>query len=346
MLENIISIKNEESNGKVYKVVYFFGLKIKFFDTNKTITKLLNNDSKILDLKNKYAKSIITLLQEIFSPSELLCLKSENYIFIISKKFFELDKQFVSDFLSFNYLVTTEVPSLITLNTECRMYREHIARFLQGELAWKYLNRHVSIERTTVCLNQSNKVEIRREILNNKFEEISNIAEEIPEKYTQPYVAGVNLYKYLNVLSNEEQKNILEKLFIYFFSVYENKNNGKIPIFDYNPHNIIINQKGFYFIDKGLTVKQEMPKSWIIYQICISNLNRYDLYKYFLGKFCLKDEFSKFKKFEKEWNARWLKDVNSVVTPLREFDKYFSERGFMPDYNLDYIPVTGFQNRF
>ena len=310
MLDNIFSVKNEEEGGLYYKVFRIFGIKLKFFYMKKTLIKQLKRHEWYADcLCRGLCKSIITLLTELELKSELFCLKSDNCVFILSKKFFQCDRQFVLDYLSSGFGILREFisfPELTVLNENCSMYKEHIEKLQKGEIAWKYY-----ITPATVKMNEQGKVVIQRQ-------------NEPPEEF----VEGITLNRYLSMKNTDEQKRILKNVFDYIFSTYEDKTTGKIPKYDFNPSNIIINNNGMHFIDLNTQSDQYTDRAGIIGHMWFSR----EFYNYFIKHYNIKD---KSKKYEKVM----LKGRVARQKQCLEYSKsrYFQTQNYLPEYDIDKI---------
>ena len=133
MLDNIFSVKNGEEDGHYYKVFRIFGIKLKIFYMKKTLFKQLKRQEWAANcLLRGLCKNIITFLTEVDFKSELFCLKSENCVFILSKKFFQCDRQFILDYLGRCFGIYRDfasIPEFTVLNKNCSMYKEHIALY-------------------------------------------------------------------------------------------------------------------------------------------------------------------------------------------------------------------------
>ena len=123
----------------------------------------------------------------------------------------------------------------------------------------------------------------------------------------------------------EEIKKILHKFFLSFFSIYENKKTGKISSFDYNINNIIINHDGFYLIDPGMKLEQEMPKCWLIYLLCD------------LGLVNIHDESQYCKEFIKMQENDFIDKIKNIKTEMPEVKKIFGKTAFIPEYDINSI---------
>ncbi len=312
MLDNIFSVKNEEEDGLYYKVFRIFGIKLKIFYMKKTLIKQLKrHEWYAASLCKGLCNSIITLITEFDPKSEMFCLKSENCVFILSKKFFQCDRQFILDYLSKCFCINSElvsIPELSVLNKKCSMYKEHIAKLQKGEIAWKYY-----ITPATVKMNEQGKVVIQRQ-------------NEPPEEY----IEGTSLSHYFYFKSMDEQKRILEKVFDYIFSTYEDKTTGKIPKYDFNISNIIINDKGLHFIDLNTQNKEYTDRTGIICQICFIELGNKEIYKYFIKYYNLKDESKKYKKRSLKIKIERKKQYLAYSK-----QKYFQAQNYLPEYDID-----------
>ncbi len=244
--------------------------------------KKVNNNAKI---------NIVNLIIGSFSEkAELFRLKSSEITFILSRKFFELDTNFISDFLL--YPINGTEYSLVILEKTDNLYAEHIKKFKKGELCWKYSCKFNHMSCTTV-LKKDDKILLKRNTLGNTngtpkhMKCISSVIRE--------YISGVSLMVRMNSLKTDLEKHeLITKFFDWFFENYKcNEYDNKIlpEYWDCHFYNFIESIDGkFYFIDPEYYVDFEIDRGFCIYYSILHSMQNENLYKYLISHYKLEDK--------------------------------------------------------
>lgn len=249
---------------------------------------------------------------------------------IINKDFFECDRQFVYDFLT--YGCNAQDLRIFSLNKKCPLYKEHIAYSKENELVWKYATSGMDIYKTVVKKNNKGSLEISKKRSGTNNEYIIALSD-----FTKEYIDGTVLSNYLSVRNRQEKIEILTKYFDYIFSKYINPKTAKLPgyFFDMTPPNIIVNNDGFHIIDSWVSLKDypECDKCFAIY--AAARFEDEELYNYFVEKYKLNNEKEKYDFYLEKARKNLDKlQNNSSFKMQKNIDKYFNDRAFMPEYKL------------
>jgi len=344
--KNLLSFHNEykKDNFNLYiskhKIINILGLTIKFKqklsgqdnNINNHIKKLLKNKNSIIK-DNKI--NLINILISIFSSnSELFYIYNNKIVGIFRKDFFKLDKDFIYDFLYYNFGRIKS--NFCVLNENSILYKKHINKD-KNELFWRYRYEMVHISYMIVCQNNS-RIIFKRGNFNNE-NDILNYNADIQNAKIYDYIKGTLLKKILNIVSYEQQINLLTKAFNFIFENYTNEDNPNYLYYaDFQTSNLILDNEGnLNLIDLiSLDKKRLITKNDCIYKmlLTINNVISENLFNFFIKKYNLENNFED---CEKRYNNRYDHISNDVKEKNYSlFNKYFKESIKLPEifFNL------------
>ena len=326
-LEQIFSIKNEyiyNDFGIIVskeKVISLFALKIKLKQKLPMLTRnLISNLCKLVSVTNPI--NVVDILMAVLSSdSELFCFKTESILCVFSKRFFELDKMFVEDFLNYN----SKNAEFYILNKNSHIYQRHINK--KSEFCWRYRYELNNISYQVIA-KEKGEIVFKRGTFDSE-QQMENKNSDESNSVIYKYVKGECVSKMLMYCSEEEQKRIFKKVIDYIFQNFTCADNEKMVYSaDYQLSNFILDENNkFNLIDLGVDKNNNLgwEKEYCIYRVLkcssITEERLEDLFKNFINMYNLENKFIHCKNFH---NNRYDCISNETKEKyLKLFNKYF-----------------------
>lgn len=242
--------------------------------------------------KKVYDKSLIS------NENDLLFYSCNNLgTLVVNKLMILKNKELITRLITYYNRVCHLEGHYLDKNN--KLYKEHIKKSKNGEIAWFYKLRFGKIVRTTFYLKH-NKIWVKRELLNEKGYCGNNYIHFVKEK-DRKYSEGTNFYHILQKNRNND-KALREQLEIYIGEVFRqfsipNSNLLQNKVWDIVPTNCIVTSENKYvFYDFEYEANGNgCDKSYILYRILLHSAlgDKFEeYYEYFCKKFLLENKFS------------------------------------------------------
>ena len=281
-----------------YKIIKFFGAEFKIKqkyatqkDLNNLISRVEHLETNGIILRNNF----IFLLSQIFNDADNQTLYTYNkknikneVIYIFTKKFFNLDYDFICNFLN-----QDNNPSIIyeltILDENSVLYKENIDYFNNKTYCIKYSYRDKYYVKQSIY-DKNGEIYIKKIIPEGiKHPETESF------KYNETdrkYIKGISAFDYMLSMSLEEKKQFLTKFYEYIFNNYLNKE-GFVSgeLWDCHLRNFIYYKEKFYPIDTEIVYKKNFEKNTFIFRSLMTvNSDLRVFVKYFLNLYGYKTD--------------------------------------------------------
>jgi hypothetical protein len=335
------SIEKKNCNGIEKKIIKFLGIKISYKRYRKTIKNAIRSMNNLrgivekiptLELEKVNSNFLNMLLIMSKKDNELLYIRTQCSLFIFPKFVLSMDDEFIKNFL-FRHAYTRQFFEFSFLDERSKLYKMHENLFNNGNLIYKYIDRHNGLVACAV-ISQNNVKELCCEqfYLGRENYISSGICYmDVPKR---KIVKGEVVGNYILGMTEDERYSFLCRFFEWLFSRYESpldKNKVVGEVYDCHLHNFIINEEGFHFIDRDVTVDQDLDKAFCLdYCCCIHGFT--DLYYKLIAYFGFEDKRNYYHEMRADWwQKSKLQFENARMQNKNLFDLYFSEKGFVAE---------------
>lgn len=305
-------------------------LKRKLADLQKKLKNLQGGKHKDL-LKSNFME-LMRLLQK---NDDIFYLRSTGLLFLLKRDSLFEHYDFIKSYV-FDYLNRRGDWNLGILSRDCALYEQHKDMFdSHNVLVCKYIARTGIINKSVISTDWKGHLFMESNYLGRENYQDDDNGLIYANQPKREIIDGISVRDYVNGRSHEERMLIYHNAYNYLFTKYAGSNYAKVSgeLLDAHMDNVIVNNKGFYFVDKDITYSGELDKSMVLYRQFGDSAE----YKYFIKYYNLPNMSAEYKeRYPLEHrNTEAMQRARDLNGDLFMF--YFSGKGMLPAVNYSKI---------
>lgn len=301
-------------------------LKKRAADLQKKVKEL--QGAKKSDLLKSCFMELLRMLQK---TDDIYYLRSTGLLFLLKREALFEHYDFIKGYV-FDYLNRRGDWNLGILARNCPLYEKHKDIFADNNiLVLKYIARNGLINKSVVSTDWKGSIFMESSYLGRENYQNDDNGLIYADQPKRAIIDGVSVRDYLHGKNYEERMLIYHNVYNYLFTHYAGSDYSKVSgeLLDAHMDNVIVNDKGFYFIDKDIIYDGELDKSMVLYRQFGDSAD----YKYFIKYYNLPDVSAEYKeKYPLEHrNTEAMQRARELNGELFSF--YFSGRGLLSNAN-------------
>ena len=235
--------------------------------------KVADLQKKVKDLQSVrhsdlLRNSFMEMLRLSQKTDDIFYLRSTGLLFLLKKEAFVGHYELIKGYV-FDYLNRRGDWNLGILPHDCELYEKHKDIFSDGNvLVLKYIARNGLINKSLVSTDWKGQVFIESKYLGRENYQNDDNGLIYADQPRRVIIDGVSVRDYMHGKSYEERMLIYHNVYNYLFTEYAGSDYAKVSgdLLDAHMNNVIVNNRGFYFIDKDIIYDGELDKSMVLYR--------------------------------------------------------------------------------